>query len=844
MKKLALSLAIISALGLSACDSETIEDVQKEVADNGSAVKSLARIVFDPGAGSAGLSLPTDLLLSGTTDGTLNFPGENLVDEEGNPIRPDYLNPEVVMGALDGWSTTNPFILKIDFPTGSSLDATSVMNPASVKIYETTMGGDASDADCVAFTRGQPCKVVAELTFGVDFIAQAKGNSIAVVPLKPLKAKTGYVVALTNSLKDSHGTSLAGSLTYEAVRQDITTAPLVTEDQLTLQTVINGYENVIVAAGADKDSLIYTSAMTTQSTTDVLFTVKSLLAAKAKLGQLPVISVTDTTKTVAEIIDPDGNFPPNLTALYSTASYYTGSVTLPYYLGVPTVENPMAPMNDWWKSLCDSGATLAGLAATNPELIPPGPLSESDGICMTVAAAAGLPAPGLRDLSSVMPVDVERHLTKYSPVPAPSGLSDIPVVTDPSVIDVQLTNPIISTNTDMVRASYGLGPLTVVPTNGWPVVILQHGITTNKETMLAITGVLSTFGFATVAIDHPLHGSRGFDITGPDEIPDGIDDINASTVSATHYMNLASLLTTRDNLRQSASDMLGLRLGLSAVVGANVDATNVHFLGHSLGAITGINLVALANAPLDPAIDPAFKITSNTQAMPAVMIANFLMESGSFGNLIKANLTYSASPEFKATVDTAFGVDENGKSLATETQLETTYLLFYNALSSEQQAGLNATFSAFVFAAQTVTDAGDPANYASIIQATQTPTHLIEVVGNGVDSNGGECKNISVTDNCKDQVVPNTVTTTPFGGTEGAIALLGLPSISTTTGGSGAVRFIYGHHGSILDPAPNSVSVQDPLVTGAVTQEMQGQVAGFFFTMGQLITVTNTDLVK
>ena len=153
-------------------------------------------------------------------------------------------------------------------------------------------------------------------------------------------------------------------------------------------------------------------------------------------------------------------------------------------------------------------------------------------------------------------------------------------------------------------------------------------------------------------------------------------------------------------------------------------------------------------------------------------------------------------------------------------------------------------FSKFVFAAQTVTDAGDPANYASIIKATQTPTHLIEVVGNGVDSNGVVCKDILDTDNCSDQVIPNTVTTTPFGGTEGAIALLGLPSVSSTTEGSGAVRFIYGHHGSILSPAPNSSSIQDPLVTGAATQEMQGQVAGFFATMGQLITVTNTDVVQ
>ena len=864
MKKLALSLAIISALGLSACDSESIEDVQQEVKDNGSAVKPLARIVFDPSNGV--LSVPNDLLFSGSPDGTLNIPiardkDGNIIsgekDEEGNEIAsPNYAEPSTAIGAIDGWSTTNPFVLAVDFPTGASLDSSSVVNPASVKIFETLMGGDPG---CEEVPRGAACKVVGELTFGIDFAAQASGNSIAVVPLKPLKAKTSYILALTNNLKDSNGTSLAGSLTYEAVRQDITNNPLVTDDQKLLQGVINSYENAITSAGADKTSLIYTMALTTQSTTDVLSTAKALMAnnvpamvANAMQG-IPTIGVQDTGMSVAQILA--GKIPDSLIPLYSTANFMQGSITLPYYSGVPSVENGMAPVNDWWKSLCDSGAILAGVAAkiAAGELpagtIPAEPVSVDDGTCMAISAAKALPAPGLRALG----FDTKRHLTKFSPVPKANV--NMPVV-------VQMTTPDV-TVANAVRPALNLSADLVEPDNGWPVVILQHGITSKKEDMLAITGILSAYGFATVAINHPLHGdpdalggllpggSRGFDITGPGGVPDGIDDINASTVSATHYMNLASLLTTRDNLRQSTSDLVGLRLGLNFLGGLHtegnpikVDGSNVHFLGHSLGAITGINFIALTNSALEAQVDPLFAVKTNTQAMPGVMIANLLMESGSFGNLIKANLTYSASPEFKAMVDAMYPLDANGRSTATEKELVVAYLTFYAALTAEQQAGLNATFTKFVFAAQTVTDSGDPANYAGIIQTNATPTHLIEVVGNDVDSNGVECKDILSTDNCSDQVVPNRVTTTPFGGTEGAIALLGLPSVSETTEGSGAVRFIYGHHGSILDPVPNSVSVQDPLMTGAVTQEMQGQVVGFFATMGQLIQVTNTDVVK
>ena len=137
------------------------------------------------------------------------------------------------------------------------------------------MGGDPG---CEEVPRGAACAVVGELTFGVDFITQASGNSVAVIPLKPLKAKTGYVLALTNNLQDNNGKAVAGSTAYESVRQNITTHPLATDAQKGLQGVVNSYEAAIVAAGADKDALIYTMAFTTQSTVDVLATSKALMA--------------------------------------------------------------------------------------------------------------------------------------------------------------------------------------------------------------------------------------------------------------------------------------------------------------------------------------------------------------------------------------------------------------------------------------------------------------------------------------------------------------------------------------------------------------------------------------
>ncbi|QOL24638.1 lipase [Thalassotalea sp. LPB0316] len=811
MKKLVLSIAITSALGLAGCGGdETISRVQENLENNGTTVLPASRVVFDPSNGV--LSIPNDLLFSGTVDGTLNLP----VDDPT-----DFGDPTVALSALDGWSTVNPFTIAINFQSGVSLDADSV-TPTSVRVFETVMGGPVQNPgfeDCAAVPQGAACTVVGELQFGVDFVAQASGDNIAIVPIKPLKGKTSYIVALTNELTDSNGNAVLGSPTYELVKQDLATKPLGSEAQRSLQGVVNSYEAAIGQAGADTENVIYTMAMTTQSTVDVLGSLKALMAqqfaAEAAAMVPPSLSITnvmDTTLSVADVLA--GQIPPEAVPLYSSANLYSATINLPYYLGTPSAENPMAPVTDWWKALCDSGAMLAGLAAQNPDAIPADPVDAIDGQCMAISQASGLPAPGLRNLG----IDEERNLTKFNPVPAP---------TSTQTVYIQMTTPDV-TVANMVRASLGL-PAISMPAAGWPVAILQHGITSKKEDMLAITGALSIQGIATVAINHPLHGdpalggSRGFDVNPM--VPG--DEINATTVSATHYMNLASLLTTRDNLRQSVVDTLGLRLGLNTLPGF-IDGSNVTYLGHSLGAITGTNFTALANAPLNPQIDALFAVSASSLAMPGSGVANFLLESPSFSGLIKASLTLELSEDFAALVGATY---PDGPS---EAELVGLYTQFYEALTAEQQAELDGGFAQFTFAAQTVTDAGDPANYAELLAATQTPIHLIEVVGDGVD-------------NLPDQVIPNRVSTTPIGGTEGLIMLLGLDNagdnitdLPAEVGGgmgvmgSSAVRFTEGSHSSVLSPASSP----------AATSEMQTQVATFFATMGALFKVTNEDVIQ
>ncbi|MBU1437835.1 MAG: lipase, partial [Gammaproteobacteria bacterium] len=286
MNKLLVSLAVASALGLAGC-GDSLNDLKNDAVSNDTVLVPMSRVVFDPTAGI--VSVPNDLLFQGTTDGTLVLPGEAAAV-------PNYADPQTALGALDGWSTQNPFAIELAFAGGVSLDAASASRPDSVRIVEVLMGDPSSpDAACKAVPRGVACKAVGQLTFGQDFVTKASGNSVAVIPLKPLKAATTYIVVLTNNLKDSEGRSIAPSTTYELVKQDLATLPLGSDAQRALQGVINSFENAVSTQSIAKDTIIYTAAVTTQSTTNVLSTVKQLMLPSALNNNTPPsIAVSDS----------------------------------------------------------------------------------------------------------------------------------------------------------------------------------------------------------------------------------------------------------------------------------------------------------------------------------------------------------------------------------------------------------------------------------------------------------------------------------------------------------------------------------------------------------------------
>lgn len=638
--------------------------------------------------------------------------------------------PRIAMNTLDGFSTVAPM------STGFSLaiDATTV--PGAVRLFEAI-----ADPATTAIT-----SIDAELTFGVDFIATVSsvdltGQTLAILPLKP---KTTYVVVVSKSLLSTDGRSAGASQVFTSAQipspvWDGTQSLFASFDDATAEKleplrqlmVAQSVELDVFEAGLSADVAVAWN-FKTQSISDVLGVVKAALVDVAPPANL--------------LLAPTGSDSP-----FGAADILIGTLEVPYYLSAFSATNPTDPLTKFWLS----------------DTLPP---------------------------AASFPNATEKFLTQFNPIPVATETQTIPVL-----------------------ATVPKG----APPASWPVVIYQHGITTNRGTVLAVADAMASQGFVTVAIDLPLHGITGNETNGTQafyspgfaggpldafstnertfdmdlvtqnssgsiiaSVPDGITDS-----SGRHFINLASLLTTRDNLRQGVADLMTLRKALTGLTigGVSVDASRIYFLGHSLGGMVGSVFVALD---------------------PDVRDAVLAMSGGGIGKLLDGSPTFG--PEIAAGLQAQAGISKG-----------------------------TSDFEAFLGAAQTAADSADPINYATDT-VTGRGVLLFEVVG---DSN-----------NLPDQVVPNHVGTLandfldapagtvpgPLGGTEPLITAQGLDGVSSTTPPganlTAVIRFTAGHHGSIL--TPNDALGNPDAMAALVTNVMQTAAVTFFASDGAIAAVS------
>lgn len=670
MRRILWLLALSGLLWLPGCGSDS-----KDVAEELNIDRSGFTAYFDLTAGI--LPFPSNLLFKDSTDGTLNIP-------VANPT--DFSNPQVALNALDGFSTVAPISTRFS----SAIDPSSLTS-ANVRVFEVTLSGIAGAV--VAINR--------ELAFGTEFLptlstVDPTRSTLVILPTRPLKPRTSYLVMLGDGIKGANGFSPQTSAHYLIAKTPNSLLGTPAAALEPVRQLVNFQETALANLGVPKEQIILSWTFSTQSIGNVLTAARTLATGSAVINPAAV-------GTTANLLPPGAS--PGM------ADVFVGSLTVPYYLANASA-GPTAPLSTFWQ----------GAGGSN--------------------------------------------LTFLNPTPVAKSNETIPLlVTLPNAASGQ-----------------------VKPVSGWKVAIFQHGITSNRTSMLALADTMARAGFAVVAIDLPLHGlpvghplrltpERTFDLdlvnnaTGAAG-PDGIADS-----SGTHFINLASLLSSRDNIRQGVADLFALTKSLPAMDvdggGADFDPAEVYFIGHSLGGMVGS--VFLAQEPT---------VKSAVLGMPGGGIAKLLDGSAAFGPQIAAGL--AAKGVVKGT----------------------------------------ASYESFLGAAQTVIDSGDPINYAAATPINRGVL-LFEVIGDGAGS-------------LADQVVPNNVLAnapagtvpSPLAGTDPLATFMGLTRLTATTTGLNQkawLRFTAGDHASLLSPAASL----------AVTSVMQEATATFLASNGALVAVNN-----
>ncbi len=621
-------------LTLAACSSDSNYDFDgaKDELDAGIAANSAPQALFSPDPNAPVLPFPNSLFFLSSTDGTLDLPLGAGADET-------LANPRVALNQQDGFSTVAPMVTTVSEP----------LDPNSLIIGETIFVFEVSTTQAIGVTG-----VLSQITDSEQMVATAIGDQLVLIPTAPLNPKSDYLVVLTNGITDVDGNGLEANLTYGLLKGDQALGlPQTDLDRLAVLTQLEqpsqaeqeeleelqirqqtlGQLELLrgatgsqlaaaqAAAAIDPSDVALTWVFRTQSTREVLQAAKD----------------QSTTTDVLRLGNSGGTSPAG-----GKADVYIGSLDVPYYLTALQGEAGVADvLNSFWKN--------------------------SEGNVVGTLNASQTP--------------------DYTPV-----------ATSTETIPVLMSVPNAS--------SAGGGNM---PADGWPVTIFQHGITGNRSYMMAIADAMADAGRVVIAIDMPMHGlidandplhadnspfgvhERTFDIdlatnpledgtpvedVGPDEIPD---------TSGKYFINLKNLANSRDNLRQSVSDLFVLTANLATaqVEGVTLNAGNLNFVGHSLGGIVGTTMLSY---------DDSFQ--SATLAMPGGGIAQLLANSESFAPLINAGL---------AEADIVPG---------------------------------SADYNTFLTVAQTLLDSGDPINHAATLaQSGSTQLHMIEVLGDKVIPN-------------------------------------------------------------------------------------------------------------
>ena len=806
--------------------------------------------------------------------------------------------------------------------TAGDLDALNIATIAPLFSQLTKEGtAPASVAETVA-GQNLGAIVVDQPVAGTHYSASAitlngtTDNAIRITPLLPLDAKSKYISVVTKGVLDQDGEAILESVNYEYLSGS---APVASGSLAPVQDALQAWEGlastILATGGKDVSAgIAIASASTTVDPTTVLksmaypgywaqtaivgnnATTAAALIAQAAAGDDTLTATYAGMVQVAQANGLTSDEATIFTAGYlASAAYVQPNLSTPQARsyefinatlanGAPTDQIPFVALNAASAAAGGTSVLISQGAIELPQYTTSLAVNANSAWEANVAVGAALDVVQGNAAGTTPPKDSdgETNVTYRYPFAEQQRTTVVPV------LFVEPTD----TAKAAAYAAFGATDSGCTKGAGWPVVIVQHGITVNRAgTLLTATALANSTCSVVVAMDLPHHGiapqttdrdgadidssSRAFTTTYNDftssaaaseyspwavgakaladaseasilnnlaerheelyltalqqTVPMTYDaDAGLGGQSGDFYIRLTNFQRARDNNRQAVMDLLNLNATLSTididgVAGADLDTSQVTFVGHSLGGIVGATFAAVNN---DKTVQLASKLVGQLTQTGAVVLPKITevvlaTPGGGIAKLLESSVIIGTS--IKAGL-----------------------------LAASQIAPGDGNFESYMTVLQATLDSADPMNFISDLAAggvSETPVMLIEMVGGAtIDDGTTVVANVGLpsayldvaTTYPADYVVPNNTSANTdetaqvtLAGTDPLItAMTGFtqtPSTASTTTATNypVTKFTAGTHGTF--------SSADATIAFS---EMMAETASFILSSGASVTTS------
>ena len=757
----------VPLLLLAACAS------RQEPVPNGAPVVSTNGAVFDPTTGD--IPLPNILATAAAADPItgLTSLGAATVSPApplgaGTPMTPPqalaYINAHEV-GWTNAVSGVNaPIYLRFSYPVQAS-----TVNGANIKVFQI-----AADTSATSSYENMPLTFT-DITGMFTFKYPAGGTDLWLYPSFPLLPGTRYAYVVTNRVLDA---ATAAPIIPSAYFQYLeSTTPLTGAAQgleVIRANAMSGTNILLSGYAKVMDDLIAGSKTTTITSRGDLALMGRFITSGAgfvsETAAGPMIPVESALRAFAA-----GGLPGGLPGkVWDNTVAVSGTLT-------------GAALEGFWEGVTGQTNLPAASKVPVPASIGAMVLGTINSASLGMDPVVVASSKGTMDLTGVT---VTRAGKAYPADDDPAGVVQ-PFTTGGNLVGyyhVPKAIPFLY-----------MVPQTPPPTPaGYPLVIYQHGITSQKETVILLGQALTQAGYAALAIDLPMHGA----LSAP-----------TSTQPAQwgqDFMAVGAPLATRSNVQQGAFNLHRLELSVTAggfamgLHAAGLDAYapargTYHFVGISLGSIVGAYYLA-GNTTLSPTGLPYTQTTLNGDMKGLLSVPG-----GRLAYLIQA------SPAFGATVDA--GLEAVGITPGTP------------------------IYHQFFQATQTVVDTADPATMTTPL-AAGLPSRLSgrllmqEATSTDIDANGNPTNGDTVITNPFSRYFANAL---------GGEAVLGFGAPPAVAAVSAAIAPNFAQVGYVTDTPAIPVQFMGTLTAGVpapkdVTAAIPGAASGAgegYFQFGQ-----------